>query len=156
VLCELLLREALADMGLDAEPVFAFGESGKPYLTAPEGIAFSFAHSGETAVCAVTRETAIGGDAERVRPVTPRVALRCFTEREREALAGGGAGVFFRLWTQKESFLKAVGGGVSMRAFEVEAEGGAVRQDFAPGNYETHVHSLGEDCPLAVCLRAAT
>lgn len=103
--------------------VFAYGEQGKPRLAAsPEGnsIHFNLSHSGDSGVCAVTRNRSVGVDIEccRQRIAAPAIAERFFHPEEAQWLAAqhGEAGLrqFYRLWTAKEALLKGAGGGLTL------------------------------------------
>lgn len=118
------LRKALARY-LDvnaAEIRFRRGEHGKPFLEADHksDLQFNLSHSHDLAVVAVSRIDELGIDLEKVRerPRAERLAARFFAEQEREALAAAEGGAmertFFRLWTRKESHLKATGTGLSV------------------------------------------
>ncbi len=98
---------------------FARREEGKPYLTnAPFPIYFNLSHSGSFAVLAVSTVGEIGVDIETIRArnflaIAERYyhadelkQLMATPEAEREQL-------FFKLWTLKEAFFKATGGGIS-------------------------------------------
>lgn len=98
---------------------FARREQGKPYLTnSPFPIYFNLSHSGNFAVLAVSTAGEIGIDIETIRPrnflaIAERYyhadefkQLLATPEAEREPL-------FFKLWTLKEAFFKATGGGIS-------------------------------------------
>lgn len=129
------LRSALAGLTGRAprELRFRYGKHGRPFL--PGGPSFSLSHSGDAALVAVTRGGRVGVDVERVRPVArmDAVAARRFAPAERAWLAaapaGGRAEAFFRIWTRKEAFAKALGGGLAApwRSFAVDAGEGAVR-----------------------------
>ena len=87
---------------------------GKPVLPARPGVHFSLSHCAGLAVCFVA-QTTCGVDAEPVRPLRPRVLRRAFTPEEQRLIAQSPAPdeTFFRLWTLKESFIKATGEGLS-------------------------------------------
>jgi 4'-phosphopantetheinyl transferase len=92
---------------------FTYSASGKPAIA---GVEFNLAHSGEVILIAIHQHR-IGIDLERLDQVVDVVAVghACFTAREREVIVDGSADyeAFFRLWTRKEAFLKAVGAGLS-------------------------------------------
>jgi 4'-phosphopantetheinyl transferase len=102
--------------------------SGRPHLR-PGSLALhhSMAHSGDWAMLAVSRSTLVGLDLERVDPAVDveRLALRFFARDEAEAIASlpcdERAAAFFRAWTEKEAYLKGVGGGVPSRLRSVRA-----------------------------------
>ena len=102
------------------EIVYAAESAGKPFVATPagSGIEFSFSDSGDLALLAVGRHGTLGVDVEVHRPLTDlegiaerffateeRVALFAVPESEREA-------AFYRLWTRKEAYIKALGTGL--------------------------------------------
>jgi 4'-phosphopantetheinyl transferase len=105
--------------------------SGRPLL-AGGGPAFSLSHSGDRALVAVRESGRIGVDVERLRDGidVDRFAARNFTAFERAQIEACGAGgpaarrqAFFRVWTRKEAYVKALGRGLlhPLSAFEVTA-----------------------------------
>ena len=102
---------------------FCYGAQGKPCLAAPadaSGLHFNLSHSADRALLAVSRGRQVGVDIEAVRPNVDCevLAQTYFSPAEREALFGlpqaERAAAFFRLWTRKESYLKALGGGLML------------------------------------------
>lgn len=96
-----------------------YGERGKPFL--PGGaMQFNVSHSGEFAACAFTAGCEVGIDIEKIRPMRDLegIAERFFSPAEcREVLALEGRdreAAFFRCWTSKEAYIKAVGAGLSI------------------------------------------
>ena len=112
----LLLVRALQDEGLRADEI-AVTEYGKPYLPRLPDVHFSLSHSGDTALCAVSPKE-IGCDIEAPHRYDEKIAKRFFHSAEQEWLfsrpADEQADAFFRLWTCKESFIKAIGLGLSL------------------------------------------
>lgn len=96
---------------------------GKPVMRMPraqgEAPSFNLSHAGDVALMAVTRTVAIGVDIERIREMRDgdRVAKRFFSEAEYAQYAAlppdERATGFFRCWTRKEAFIKAIGEGLS-------------------------------------------
>lgn len=85
---------------------------GKPYL--PGGAFFNLSHSGDYVVLAVS-PSETGADVERVAPYPESIAKKCFTAAELKWLSGQGCDrAFFKLWTGKESVMKATGLGFHM------------------------------------------
>jgi 4'-phosphopantetheinyl transferase len=108
--------------------VFGSGAHGKPFLKTPSvPLQFNLSHSGIRAALAVTRNMRCGIDIEKVRSQISDQALaeRFFCERENEWLRSLPAEQriqgFFRLWSVKESILKAVGKGLSVSLSKVDA-----------------------------------
>jgi 4'-phosphopantetheinyl transferase len=94
--------------------------TGRPELDAPSPIRFNASHSGGVAVVAVASGRQVGVDIERIRLIADAMDLASthMTRSEvtslRSAPAGSRSAVFLALWTRKESFVKAVGGGLSI------------------------------------------
>ena len=106
----LLLRK-VCDVAGDEQ--LTASKNGKPYLR-NSGMYFNISHSGEYVVLAVA-DNEIGVDIEKIAPYDQAIAVRCFTERELEWLQSQGADeAFYRLWTAKESVMKASGLGFSL------------------------------------------
>jgi len=102
-----------------ADLAFAVSPYGKPRLWGREGLQFNTTHSHELALCAVGRQE-LGIDVEWVRPLPSmmHIASQSFHPREVVGLRQmGGDGVeraFFRCWSRKEAYIKAVGQGLSI------------------------------------------
>lgn len=109
--------------------------SGKPFLLAGPGagkIQFNLSHSKGMGLYGVTLGRPVGVDVESIRPDVEfsRIAERFFTSKEAVALrncpADLQAAAFFRCWTRKEAFIKAIGEGLAfgLGNFEVSIEPG--------------------------------
>jgi 4'-phosphopantetheinyl transferase len=96
---------------------FRVGPHGQPRLAADE-VRFSLARSGGLALIAVSRGP-VGADLERVaaRSGLADVAAARFPGREAACIAAGCSGSpsrsFYRHWTAKEAYLKAIGLGLA-------------------------------------------
>jgi len=110
---------------------FASGLRGKPRLANASGdLRFNLSHSEERALLAVTLGRELGVDIEYVRSVPDMfgVAREVFSPLERACLQEASSeqrpDVFFRVWTRKESFIKALGDGMHfpLTEFDVSAE----------------------------------
>lgn len=125
----LLLEQALAARGIDrASLEVACAPGGKPYLTKHPEVFFSLSHSGEQVMCAVSTAE-VGCDVEEIRGLDLKLAKRFFSAPEYAAILAcpneeAQRQMFFRLWTLKESFMKAVGLGLAlpMQDFSVDPE----------------------------------
>jgi 4'-phosphopantetheinyl transferase len=98
---------------------FGLGRHGKPYLIGAEALSFNLSHSHDLAALAVASGMVLGVDVERCRALTDRDGLigRFFSTDEQAAYlalpeAERDEG-FFRLWTRKEAYIKALGEGLS-------------------------------------------
>jgi 4'-phosphopantetheinyl transferase len=106
-----------------AELRFTTNEHGKPALAADPSagdLQFNVSHSGDWVVYAVTRGRAVGVDVEGERPLTSLegIGRRFFSPREVAALFGlpesERRAAFFRCWSRKEAYIKAVGRGLAI------------------------------------------
>lgn len=131
---------------------------GKPYLTGTEQLFFNLSHSGSYAA-AVFSDEPVGIDVERVRPADMALAKRFFAAEEYAALRAvsderdmGGRldREFIRLWTRKESYIKAVGEGMHLPLadFSVLAETVSYGQF---GTYYLSTWEMFDDVVLSVC-----
>lgn len=123
---------------LDTDPAsieFEFGPQGKPHVASGNGtdLRFNLSHSEDLALIAVARGSEIGIDIEQVRVDLDYCATAryCFSTNEIERLEVAAQSVkpdlFYFLWTCKEAYIKARGGGLSipLDQFEIgEREGG--------------------------------
>lgn len=115
ILARLLLHKATGS-GLPDEP-FSKGEKGKPGPDGFRGIHFNITHSGAWVAVALS-PVSVGVDVEKMRKVPEGVARRFFSETENRMILDAGSeaeksDIFFTLWTLKESFLKAIGKGLT-------------------------------------------
>lgn len=94
-------------------------EYGKPFLDASLNTYFNLSHSGELAILAIAA-TDLGADVEFIRPMDDfeKVAEGFFSEHEvaalREYPQAERLRAFYRCWTRKEAFVKAIGEGLSI------------------------------------------
>lgn len=125
-----------AYLGLSpAELRFAYSAQGKPSLAFPEDctLTFNLSDTDGMVVFAFARERRLGIDVEKVRldfevgPIAERffsfaelLALRNVPEEHRHE-------AFFRCWTRKEAYIKAIGEGLShpLHRFDVSLLPGA-------------------------------
>lgn len=116
-----LLRVALAQYtGLDPQKLlFGYKEHGKPFLNnSPVSVYFNLSHCNDVAVLAISSLGEIGVDIEHLNERDYlKIAKRYFYKDELHALHAGteqeGKILFYKLWTLKEAFFKATGGGIA-------------------------------------------
>lgn len=89
----------------------AYGEKGKPYF--PDGPYFSISHSGDYVILGVS-ELPIGVDIEKLGQYKEKLVRHCCTSEEILWLDTQDKSEFYRLWTGKESIMKALGMGLAM------------------------------------------
>ncbi|MCR5356514.1 MAG: 4'-phosphopantetheinyl transferase superfamily protein [Lachnospiraceae bacterium] len=125
LLAHALLNRAVSDRfpGTGLPVNTDIDEQGKPHVFLPgdtndDGSAkemhFSLSHSGDYAICAVDDDI-IGADIELIddNPVSyDKIATRFFCREEAAAINSTES--FFKIWTLKESFTKAVGLGLGL------------------------------------------
>jgi 4'-phosphopantetheinyl transferase len=95
-------------------------------------VRFNASHSGGLALFAITLDREIGVDIEHVRPMRDLegIAARFFSTRETADLMSLPEDQreegFFRCWTRKEAYIKAIGDGLSvpLDSFAVSLEPG--------------------------------
>lgn len=126
------------------ELTFEAGKYGKPRLVGVCGggspLRFNLAHSGELVLVGVCRDGETGVDIEAVDPAVDvrGIGRRFFHPAEVRVLdnLSGEAcrDAFFRLWTRKEAFIKAVGAGLFLALQSVDVTSDRVRlPDGSPG-----------------------
>lgn len=136
-----LLVESLRACGMDAAGNIEISVEphGKPILSPPSRLHFNLSHSHGVALC-VVGDAPCGCDVERVSSFDDALARHALTEGEYRLLqtaVGEPARreMFFRLWTRKEAFLKAVGRGLDLDPHFVEAAETPARSIPAPEGY---------------------
>jgi len=104
------------------EARFVYNKYGKPFISDDQNrgaLSFNLSHSNGMALYAVARGRRVGVDIEYVREdfATLEVAERFFSKAEFEALKAAPIDqrvrAFFNCWSRKESYIKAIGMGVS-------------------------------------------
>lgn len=135
---ELLLKRCLQMHGIAAYQI-QYGEHRKPYLkecmgidgrTVEETLYFNLSHSGQRVMCVISNVEA-GCDVEKVKEIDMKVAQHFFVTEEYERVAAQETEekrqeMFFRIWTLKESLMKATGLGMTLapESFQVDVEHG--------------------------------
>lgn len=125
------------------------GAKGKPFSLDDPFFHFNMSHSGELCVIAFTRGGELGVDIEELRPLPDMERLiqdnfrpSEIRDLEREPVERRRS--FFRFWTFKESYLKAIGEGMRLHPRKIE-----FRID-ADGPVLSSAATLPEEDPLFV------
>jgi 4'-phosphopantetheinyl transferase len=157
---ELLARYAIGEhLNNPAQEIkLVFGENGKPHIANLNNVHFNISHSGRYIVCAVGPHE-LGIDVERIRKVNLRIAERYFSASEVSDLLNKPfeeqSSYFITLWTIKESFLKAIGRGLTqhLNSFSIHNDGSCYR---LTGNQQAEkygivTHNLSDEYLMAAC-----
>ncbi len=115
VLAYLLLKKALRqEYGITENPLFEYGEHGKPAIVGHPEIHFNLSHCREAVACAVSNRP-VGIDVESVREYKDSLARYTMNDDELRTIAAAGRpdAAFIRLWTMKEAALKLTGRGIT-------------------------------------------
>ena len=152
-----LLKNALSDREIE-DFTLEYGKNGKPYIR-DKNIYFNLSHSENTVMCAVS-DMEIGCDVEKVTDIDIEIAKRFFHSAEYEMLAREQTGegkrdIFFRLWTIKESFVKATGLGMvlPMNSFRIDINKDkvSVLQNVNSERYYFKEYDFNDGYKYAVC-----
>lgn len=98
-----------------SEEMLSRKKNGKPFFADYPDIHFNLSHCSGGAACIID-SVPVGIDIENVRPFHERTARRVCTEAELEYICGSQDPnrSFFKLWTLKESAVKASGTGITV------------------------------------------
>lgn len=116
---DILLRSVLKyELRISNEKIeYENNEYGKPFLKGDYGLYFNLSHAGDWVVCAIDNEP-LGIDIEKIYPVGLEIAARFFSDEEYKMLMAKPVEeqqpFFFDLWTLKESYIKAIGKGLTL------------------------------------------
>lgn len=155
-----LLKRALKERyGVRAEPgqepELGTGAHGKPYLENYPQIHFNISHCKGRVVCAVGDEV-VGIDVEQIHPYKDGVLRKVLSPIEKEQMETAAEvlkqELFFRFWTLKESYVKAVGCGITVPLTEISfrlGEEGSVAGNY-PG-WRFWQMKMAGDYILSVC-----
>lgn len=139
----LLLHRVLHKHGILSNTL-GTDDNGKPFA---EGICFNLSHSGNYVICAVS-DREVGCDIEQMKEAPKQIASRVFSPAEMEYLEQitGEAynREFFRIWTQKESYLKMIGRGLRLPLDTLEIRDCYLKEYQIPG-YQITVCALEND-----------
>lgn len=114
--------------GVDGDTLkIGYGDHGKPFFINYPHIHFNLSHSGQLAGSAIS-DSVVGIDIERGKDLDINRISAYFSDQEQQHLLSvpdsERSFSFFRLWTQKESYIKAVGSGLSkdLNSFSILAD----------------------------------
>ena len=159
----LALSEALKELGFSKAEIrnadILVSEHGKPYIN---NVFFNLSHTVDMAVCAVS-DCEIGVDVEKIRDFNLNIVKRFFCESEYRYLMSikdnkeKMQNEFFRLWTLKESYIKANAKGlfIGLDSFEFDTGSGELRSRLikSPDNTEWFFNEIKDFAlhKIAIC-----
>ncbi len=134
-----------------------YEDKGKPFIR-NYPVHFNMSHSGSWIVAAFSSQP-VGVDIEQIKKARLEIARRFFTENEfrdlMDATESDRSEFFYTLWTLKESYLKAVGKGLtlSLSSFAIKTDQGEYVVDINGTFADAHLRivPLEKDYVLAVC-----
>ncbi len=142
------------------EIVFSYNDYGKPFIINPDNFFFNVSHSGIWIVCAIDNMP-IGIDVEHIRPIDFAISERFFSDEEHSDLIkkkeSEKLSYFYTLWTLKESYIKALGMGLSipLKSFAVKAYNNYIdlirSSEPNKGNIFFKQYKIHPNYKLAVC-----
>ena len=110
---------------------FLYNEFGKPFLS-PDSkgnkLSFNLSHSGNIAVFVFSRNREVGIDVEKIKELTDMegVVDLCFSESEKKWFNNlppyKKEEMFYKIWTDKEAYIKAIGKGLSFSPNNISLE----------------------------------
>jgi len=120
LIADILIRSIISvKYGIPNQDInFTYNSYGKPFLLRDNNFSFNVSHSGRWVVAIIGEQQLVGIDVEEIRPIEIDIAKRFFAteeyialkeKEEREYLS-----YFYDLWTLKESYIKALGRGMSI------------------------------------------
>lgn len=154
-----LLPLAFRACGIEGRIDIEEGDLGKPRIARPKGLFFNVSHSGGYALLALA-DCEVGCDIQCVKQTDPRLARRYFAPEEADVIENAGDNadeLFCRYWTVKESYLKAIGCGLSraLNSFTVRFTDGGVQIDDPLGNGRWRVKEFSAPTGFKIACCAA-
>jgi 4'-phosphopantetheinyl transferase len=146
----------------DDEMVFTVDRYDKPYVKNVEDLHFNVSHSGEWVVCAVDSEP-IGIDVEVIKNIKLNIAKRFFSQEEYNDIVGKDenerTGYYYDLWTLKESYIKAVGRGLTLPlntfTIRIGSSGITIQGPSVEGEFHFKQYRIDKLYKLSVCAVSA-
>ncbi|HNT80437.1 MAG TPA: 4'-phosphopantetheinyl transferase superfamily protein [Bacteroidia bacterium] len=106
-------------------------EKGKPYLRKHSNWHFNVSHSAGLVLIYISSSNPVGCDVEEIKNSFDysQIVHRFFSEKEKTRLTETNQHeLFFRLWSEKEAFLKCIGSGVWESMNELDLSQGNISQ----------------------------
>lgn len=138
---------------------YDYNKYGKPFWKGSNHFFFNISHSGDWIVCIVDKFP-VGIDIEQICPINIEIVSHFFSDEEVEDLNTrslvGKIDYFYDLWTLKESYIKAIGKGLSipLNSFTIKKnkeEDIIVKQDDLYSSYFFTQYQIDSNYKLSVC-----
>ncbi len=159
---EYMLLYDLEKRGITRDEVcYRYNQYGKPYLADEPEVYFSLSHSEDYGICAVSGAE-IGCDIEDIKAPNLALAKRCFHPDEYALLQAQPdedalQDMFYRLWTLKESCIKATGKGMtqplSSFCIRYREDGSICPIEYEGETYYLREIDVGSDYRCSLCGR---
>lgn len=155
--CLIKYMLSMALEGMEEEVLVKRNQCGKPYLLNYENPQFNISHSGNWVVGAIGSGE-IGIDIERKDSILVSQFKKIFSEEEWESIKNSkdSLDIFYRLWTMKESYVKAEGRGLTipLNSFQINLSDYKVKD--LDGNHIKNynikqIEKFSENYNLAIC-----
>lgn len=121
---KLLLLKALKHYGYSSDCLecLKYTEYSRPYID--ENVDFNISHSGSVVVCCISKNRVLGVDVEEVREIEFDNFTNVMSQSQWNEIfsMSDPRKLFFNMWTQKESVVKAIGLGLSLPLEEIYIE----------------------------------
>lgn len=159
---ELMVRKFYKEYLGQYELEFELNEHNKPFLSGVEDQYFNISHSGNFVVGAFS-DQAVGIDVEMIGKDRRAIAKRYFTEEEITQMQTikrpkEQIDFFYRLWTLKESYMKALGMGMSMSlssfSFQVLSNGIVLEYSKHDQNWVFYSQLWKQQAYLSLCSKS--
>jgi len=120
-----------------------FSGGGKPFLK--DGPFFNIRNSYNKIVLAISFEGPVGVDIEFIkpRPKFKKVMKKFFTKEEQDHV-GDSLEKFYDLWTQKEAFVKLIGGSILSKEFKHHATFDVIYRELELEGFKGYVCCHGD------------
>ena len=138
---------------------YTYGTHDKPVLKGWEKEFFNISHSGNHVIVAFSDQN-VGVDVEAIKKDRRKIAQRFFTKTEIEDMnawkeEGAQIRYFYQLWTLKESYMKAIGDGMTMSlsSFAFNQKEAVFQLLYSKYDMDWQFYSIpwGADAFLSIC-----
>lgn len=140
--------------------IISTNDYGKPYFPEFPHCQFNVSHSGSWIACAA-HHSEVGIDIEKHKAMDVHIAKQLFTAEEWMEIKEqeDTLRAFYDLWTRKESYIKAVGKGLSIPLDSFQVEGGKapvhVCSEMDVSEYRCYSLPIEPGYSMAVCAKHA-